>query len=62
VLQEGPRAHDLVLAGTTKAFSGTEPDLVMESLQLREIVTLVISTPLSDQRTLKVISTTSPSF
>ncbi len=32
MLQEGPRAHDLVLVGTPKAYSGTEPDIVMESI------------------------------
>jgi hypothetical protein len=30
----GPRAHDLVLVGTTKPYSGTEPDIVMESISL----------------------------
>jgi len=34
VLQESRRAHDLVLVGTTKAYSGTEPDIVMESISL----------------------------
>jgi hypothetical protein len=34
VLQEGPRAHDLVLVGIIKAYSGTQPDIVMESISL----------------------------
>jgi len=34
VLQEGPGAHDLVVVGTTKAHSGNEPDIVMESISL----------------------------
>ena len=34
MLQEGPRAHDLVLVGIIKAYSGTEPDIVTESISL----------------------------
>ena len=34
MLQESRRAHDLVLVGTTKAYSGTEPGIVMESISL----------------------------
>ena len=34
MLQESRRAHDLVLVGTTKAYPGTEPNIVMESISL----------------------------
>ncbi len=32
MLEEGPRAHDLVLVAPPKADSGTEPDIAMESI------------------------------
>jgi hypothetical protein len=41
VLQEGPRAHDLVLVGIIKAYSGTQPDIVMESISLLPINSLL---------------------
>jgi hypothetical protein len=37
VPQQGRRPHDLVLVGTTKAYSGTGADITTESLQLREM-------------------------
>ncbi len=37
MLREAPRAHDPVLVGTTKGYSGTGADIVMESILLIDL-------------------------